>query len=520
MNADSRGVVFFARLSLGALAGSIGTAMVYTADGSTTEAPIVSPTPGAEATPVPVGYITGGVDGEIVGVYQGGIIPVQGNDANEDPAVLPRGTRLKLTPAWQTAASASACAIGQDADDIATASGVSTVEAIACTEIPAVSATGPVGYAICNFAGSSLSSAGTPVDPGSETWDLIYATPLQTPQGFGGIGVLSDVTSVNGTDGIPEGTMILPSTSIRGQLYAQQQPGGSGDGMVLWRRLNGLRLAFIKANTAGPLLTPANGVDGDLTTTLDTSLAVAIGSNTDPVQDDVLPVFAFADVGRQQWIDQIRTAQGDNATLRVGNPSADTAAVKLDASSAAPLVEVAARITGGVGAVLTAARAAGVSTFTLADDESAKAIVATVTASDDSTALKIGDGVVTEVSKLGGSTNGCSAAVGSGCGAGSSISSSALSPIGGRFLLTFAGAAPNHLLPFATITVPTRGGRAPLAILARATSNNTNFEYKWKAFIVGTFGTKSSATSIVLYGDGAEGSGDTVAVQYIAVWAS
>lgn len=520
MNADSRGVVFFARLSLGALAGSIGTAMVYTADGSTTDAPIVSPAPGIEATPVPVGYITGGVDGEIVGVYQGGIIPVQGHDANGDPAVLTRGTRLKLTAAWQTAASVSASAIGQDADGLATASGVSTVEAIACTDIPAVSATGPVGYAIANFSGSSLSSAGTPVDPGSDTWDLIYATPLQTPQGFGGIGVLSDVYDTDPTDGIPIGTMILPSTSIRGQLYAQQEPGGSGDGMVLWRRLNGLRLAFIKANTAGPLLTPANGVDGDLTTTLDTSLAVAIGSNTDPVQDDVVYVFAFADVGRQQWVDQLRTAQGDNATMRVGNPSADTATVKLDASSAAPLVEVAARITGGVGAVLTAARAAGVSTFTLADDESAKAIVATVTASDDSTALKIGDGVVTEVSKLGGSTDGCSAAVGSGCGAGSSISNSALSPIGGRFQLTFAGAAPNHLLPFATITVPTRGGRAPLAILARATSNNTNFEYAWKAFIVGTFGTKSSATSIVLYGAGSEGSGDTVSVQYIAVWAS
>jgi hypothetical protein len=516
MNADSRGVVFFARLTLVGIAGSIGAAMVYTVDGSTTDSPIVSPLPGNENTPIPVGYITGGRDGDIVGVYQNGIVAVQGVDSDGVAATIDRGTRLTLTAAWQNGASESACAIACDASANATANGTAAFEAIACTEIPALDPSGPVGYAIVNFSGASLSVAGAIA---SDAWDLIYAEPLQAPQGFGGIGVLTDITGINPTDGIPEGVMTLTGTTIRGQLYAQQEPGAAGDGPVLWRRLNGYRLAFMKAGVTGPLLTPANGVDGDLVTTTDTSLAVAIGDN--PLgTDDVRYVFAFADVGRQQWIDQLRTAEADNATLRVGNPAADTATVKLDATAAAPLVEIGARVTGGTGAALTVARAAGVATFSLDDDDSAKSLEVTIDSATDAVEADLGDGVVASVSKIGGSTDGCSVAVGAGCGVGSSISNDLVTPTGGRFQLTFAGAAPNHLLPFAVVTIPTRGGRAPIAVLCRATSNNTNFNYNWNTFLVGTFGTKCTATALYLYGAGSEGSGDTVSVQYIAIYES
>lgn len=516
MSVDSRGVAFFARLSLDGNAASYGPAMVYTADGSTSDCPVVSPFPGAESPTVPVGYITGGVDGQTVGVYQHGIVALQGLDANGDPAVLTRGARLVLTTAWESGANASVVALAQSTDDLALANGSAGIDAVACTEIPAVDATGPVGYAIVNFSGAYLSTGGTPVEPGYTTWDIVSAVPLQDPQGFGGIGVLTDITGVDG-DGIPLATMALPSVTIRGQLYAQQAPGGTSGGRVQWRRLNGYRLAFLKANTAGPLLTPANTIDGELATTTDPSLAVAIGSNPDPIQDDVVYVFAFADVGRQQWIDQLRTAQGDNATLRVGNPSADTATVKLDASAAAPLVEIAARITGGVGAVLTAARAAGVSTFTLGDDESAKSIVATVTAADDSIAIDIADGCLDAVSKITGSTDGCSVALGAGAGAGASLASSVITPTGGHFKLNL-GTAWDWTLPTVEVTVPTRNGRVPLAIIATASHDGIGFTQTMGVFITGTFGTKSTATKIYLYGVSSWADSEEKNVQFIAIW--
>lgn len=157
MSADSRGVVFPARLSLsGGTSGSVGMTIVYTRDGSSTDLPIVSPIPGDEENPIPVGYILGGSDGEVVGVYQSGIIPVQGADAIFDPASIARGKRLRLSPPVSGSNSPSIAAIARDADLVAYSAGFAAVEAIATTTIPERDAdpASSVGFALVNFTGA------------------------------------------------------------------------------------------------------------------------------------------------------------------------------------------------------------------------------------------------------------------------------------------------------------------------------------------------------------------------------
>jgi len=508
MNADSRGVSFFARLELYADSSgfnSVGACVVYLVDGSDTDTPVVSPLQGSETVPVPVGYITGGVDGQTVGVYKAGVIAVQGCDANFDPATIARGIRLMLSPAYAAGASSSAAAVARSSDDIAASAGSASIDAVACTDIPALDPDGPVGFAVVNFAGSYLSSPSTPPDPAQTVWDEVYATPLQNPQGFGGVGVLTDITGFTGA--IPNGTMTLVSTTIRGQLYVQQEPGGSGGGPVLWRRLNGRRLAFLKANTAGPLLTPANSADGELTTTLDTSLAVAIGSNTDPLQDDVKEVFAFGDFGKQQWVDQLRTAEGTNVKLRVGNPASKTAECLLDAANSE--ASIAGREAGGTGAVLAVARAAGVSSLDFSDGAVAGAIEASIDAATNAVTLAItgatsaliraGNGVVADVSKLSGSTSGCSAAPGAGAGTGATVTQSVVTPIGGHFLLTTGSAGVDPASPFAVVTIPSQGGRKPIGIVVNVANRGNAGFVPFSAFLTGGSYTNSTATAIYFW---------------------
>lgn len=156
MSADSRGVVFQARLQLDGTAARVGPTIVYTRNGATSDLPYVSQIPGDEEEPTPVGYILGGIDGEIVGVYQSGIIPVQGVDSIFDPLPVSRGSRLTLSPpvAGSTSVSvvAAACAI----DETVNVGGWARVDAIACTDIPErdPDPASPVGFALVNFAGS------------------------------------------------------------------------------------------------------------------------------------------------------------------------------------------------------------------------------------------------------------------------------------------------------------------------------------------------------------------------------
>lgn len=164
MNVDARGVVFSARLDLtGWTSNRVGTTIVYTRDGSSSETPVVSPIAGDESPAVPVGYIVGGIDGQMVGVYQGGIIPVQGADVIGDPIAIERGQRLTIFPPIAGSSSDSAAAIVRRAAVVSANAGFAGIEAIACTDIPERDPDGPVGYAIVNFAGSTVHAEATKI---------------------------------------------------------------------------------------------------------------------------------------------------------------------------------------------------------------------------------------------------------------------------------------------------------------------------------------------------------------------
>lgn len=530
LNADPRGVVFYGRLKLfpsDTGRNRVGPTIVYTADGSTTDTPVICPVSG-DATPIMVGYILGGQDGDIVGVYRDGVIAVQGVDANGTPAPIGRGTRLSLAQTFfpALAANPSALAIATSSAELASSSSAASIDAIACTEIPAMSVAGPVGYAIIDCYGAETGSGGSDPASSASAWDLMLATPLQSPNGYGGVGVLTAVGSPT-AEGIPTGTMSLVTATTRGQLYVQQEPGAVADGPKLWRRLNGYRLAYFAGPEAGPLLTPANSVDGSLTTTLDPSLAVAIGSN--PGIADVRPVFGYADFGRQQWIDQFRSVLGTSIRMRAGNPAGKTAEINFDTNTSE--VAMAGREAGGVGGVVAVKRAAGVSTETFSDDAVAGKITQTITAATNAVKLSLsgtvcdieaGNGVVSQVSKLSGSTTGCSVAAGAGAGTGRSIAASpVLTPIGGYFGLTTGSTALDDNLPFATLTVPTKSGRLPLAVLVTATANTSGAFEQFVSFTdpTGTFGTKNTATTINFYSANGGAPSTRYNISYIIIWA-